>query len=46
MLGQDKQSYSYVLFLDKYGLRKLEAFFAFLIAMMAWTFGYEYVVAG
>jgi len=31
--------------LDKYGLRKLEAFFAFLIAMMAWTFGYEYVVA-
>ncbi|XP_072436153.1 natural resistance-associated macrophage protein 2-like isoform X1 [Chiloscyllium punctatum] len=32
------------LFLDKYGLRKLEAFFAFLIAIMALTFGYEYVV--
>ncbi|XP_042911116.2 protein Malvolio-like, partial [Parasteatoda tepidariorum] len=30
------------LFLDKYGLRKLEAFFAFLIAVMAITFGYEY----
>nr|XP_042910980.1 protein Malvolio [Parasteatoda tepidariorum]XP_042910981.1 protein Malvolio [Parasteatoda tepidariorum]XP_042910982.1 protein Malvolio [Parasteatoda tepidariorum]XP_042910983.1 protein Malvolio [Parasteatoda tepidariorum] len=29
------------LFLDKYGLRKLEAFFAFLIAVMAITFGYE-----
>ncbi|XP_059188784.1 natural resistance-associated macrophage protein 2-like [Centropristis striata] len=34
------------LFLDKYGLRKLEAFFAFLIAIMAVTFGYEYVVVG
>ncbi|KFM69813.1 Natural resistance-associated macrophage protein 2, partial [Stegodyphus mimosarum] len=33
------------LFLDKYGLRKLEAFFAFLIAVMAITFGYEYGVA-
>ncbi|GIX90011.1 natural resistance-associated macrophage protein 2 [Caerostris extrusa] len=32
------------LFLDKYGLRKLEAFFAFLIAVMAVTFGYEYIV--
>ncbi|XP_048455247.1 natural resistance-associated macrophage protein 2-like [Rhincodon typus] len=32
------------LFLDKYGLRKLEAFFAVLIAIMAITFGYEYVV--
>ncbi|XP_066432114.1 natural resistance-associated macrophage protein 1 [Eleutherodactylus coqui] len=32
------------LFLDKYGLRKLEAFFAFLITIMAVTFGYEYVV--
>lgn len=31
--------------LDKYGLRKLEAFFAILIAVMAWSFGYEYVVA-
>jgi len=31
--------------LDKYGLRKLEAFFALLIAIMAWSFGYEYVVA-
>uniref|UniRef100_A0AAV2M9D9 Natural resistance-associated macrophage protein 2-like n=1 Tax=Knipowitschia caucasica TaxID=637954 RepID=A0AAV2M9D9_KNICA len=32
------------LFLDKYGLRKLEAFFAFLIAVMAISFGYEYVL--
>ncbi|XP_054723736.1 natural resistance-associated macrophage protein 2-like [Uloborus diversus] len=32
------------LFLDRYGLRKLEAFFAFLILMMAVTFGYEYGV--
>ncbi|XP_038611332.1 natural resistance-associated macrophage protein 1 [Tachyglossus aculeatus] len=32
------------LFLDKYGLRKLEAFFGFLITVMAGTFGYEYVV--
>jgi len=31
--------------LDKYGLRKLEAFFAVLISVMAWSFGYEYVVA-
>ncbi|XP_055520545.1 natural resistance-associated macrophage protein 2-like [Leucoraja erinacea] len=31
------------LFLDKYGLRKLEALFGFLIAVMAGTFGYEYV---
>nr|BAJ61821.1 natural resistance-associated macrophage protein [Ascidia sydneiensis samea] len=31
------------LFLDKYGLRKLEAFFAFLITIMAISFGYEYV---
>ncbi|KAK3536973.1 hypothetical protein QTP86_029302, partial [Hemibagrus guttatus] len=29
------------LFLDKYGLRKLEAFFGFLITIMAVTFGYE-----
>lgn len=33
------------LLLDKYGLRKLEAFFAFLIAVMAITFGYEYFSA-
>ncbi|XP_061688326.1 natural resistance-associated macrophage protein 2 [Syngnathoides biaculeatus] len=32
------------LFLDKYGLRKLEAFFGFLITIMAISFGYEYVV--
>lgn len=31
------------LLLDKYGLRKLEAFFTFLIATMAFTFGFEYV---
>ncbi|KAG8129529.1 putative Natural resistance-associated macrophage protein [Naja naja] len=31
------------LFLDKYGLRKLEALFAFLITIMAVTFGYEYI---
>ncbi|XP_072104822.1 natural resistance-associated macrophage protein 2-like isoform X2 [Mobula birostris] len=29
------------LFLDKYGLRKLEALFGFLITVMAVTFGYE-----
>ncbi|XP_056408117.1 natural resistance-associated macrophage protein 1-like isoform X2 [Hyla sarda] len=34
----------FFLFLDKYGLRKLEAFFGFLITIMAVTFGYEYVV--
>lgn len=34
------------LFLDKYGLRKLEMLFGILIAVMAVTFGYEYVVAG
>lgn len=32
------------LFLDNYGLRKLEAFFGLLITIMALTFGYEYVV--
>ena len=32
--------------LDKYGLRKLEAFFCLLIAVMMGSFGYEYVVAG
>ncbi|KFW67648.1 Natural resistance-associated macrophage protein 1, partial [Pygoscelis adeliae] len=31
----------FFLFLDKYGLRKLEAFFGFLITIMALTFGYE-----
>lgn len=31
------------LFLDKYGLRKLEAFFGFLITVMAISFGYEYI---
>jgi len=31
--------------IDKYGLRKLEAFFALLIAVMAASFGYEYAVA-
>jgi len=31
--------------IDKYGLRKLEAFFAFLITLMAASFGYEYGVA-
>ncbi|XP_063789988.1 natural resistance-associated macrophage protein 1 isoform X1 [Pseudophryne corroboree] len=34
----------FFLFLDKYGLRKLEAFFGVLITIMAVTFGYEYVV--
>ncbi|XP_035210671.1 natural resistance-associated macrophage protein 2-like isoform X1 [Stegodyphus dumicola] len=33
------------LFLDKYGLRKLETFFGFLISIMAITFGYEYFTA-
>ncbi|KAH9404054.1 hypothetical protein TYRP_014570, partial [Tyrophagus putrescentiae] len=32
------------LFLDKYGLRKLEAFFGFLISLMAATFGYQYYI--
>ncbi|CAG5982310.1 natural resistance-associated macrophage protein 2 isoform 2-T4 [Menidia menidia] len=32
------------LFLDKYGLRKLEAFFGVLISIMAISFGYEYVL--
>uniref|UniRef100_A0A4W6C014 Solute carrier family 11 member 2 n=1 Tax=Lates calcarifer TaxID=8187 RepID=A0A4W6C014_LATCA len=34
------------LFLDKYGLRRLEAFFGLLITIMAITFGYEYVTVG
>ncbi|KAI8120799.1 Protein Malvolio [Lucilia cuprina] len=33
------------LFLDKYGLRKLEFLFGFLITVMAVTFGYEYIVS-
>ncbi|KAG8185220.1 hypothetical protein JTE90_025891 [Oedothorax gibbosus] len=33
------------LLLDRYGLRKLEAFFGFLITVMAITFGFEYVTA-
>ncbi len=32
----------FFLLLDKYGLRKLEIFFAFLIGVMAVTFGYEF----
>nr|BCL66020.1 divalent metal transporter [Perna viridis] len=32
------------LFLDKFGLRKLEFFFTFLITVMAVSFGYEYIV--
>lgn len=31
------------LFLDKYGLRKLEFLFGFLITVMAITFGYEVI---
>lgn len=31
--------------LDRYGLRKLEAFFGFLITVMAITFGYQYGVS-
>lgn len=34
------------LLLDKYGLRKLEAFFGGLITVMAVTFGYEFVKVG
>ncbi len=33
------------LLLDKYGLRKLELFFGFLITVMAFTFGYEVSVS-
>lgn len=33
------------LFLDKYGLRKLELFFGLLITIMAVTFGYEFFVS-
>jgi natural resistance-associated macrophage protein len=35
----------FFLFLDKYGLRKLEFFFAFLITVMAITFGFEFFSA-
>ena len=35
----------FFLFLDKYGLRKLEVFFGFLITVMAITFGYEFIRA-
>ncbi|XP_075209820.1 protein Malvolio-like isoform X2 [Lycorma delicatula] len=34
------------LMLDKYGLRKLEMFFAVLIAVMALSFGYEFAIVG
>lgn len=34
------------LFLDRYGLRKLELFFVALITTMAATFGYEFIAAG
>lgn len=34
------------LLLDKYGLRKLEAFFGALITVMAVTFGYEFFKVG
>lgn len=33
------------LFLDKYGLRKLELFFGTLITIMGISFGYEYVIS-
>uniref|UniRef100_A0A914P4N2 Uncharacterized protein n=2 Tax=Panagrolaimus davidi TaxID=227884 RepID=A0A914P4N2_9BILA len=33
------------LFLDKYGFRKFEFFFCFLITIMALTFGYEFVIS-
>lgn len=36
----------FFLFLDKYGLRKLEVFFGFLITVMAVTFGIEFILAG
>lgn len=34
------------LFIDKYGLRKLEVFFVLLIAIMVSTFGYELFIVG
>ncbi|KAI6215095.1 NRAMP-like transporter smf-1 [Aphelenchoides besseyi] len=33
------------LFIDRFGFRKLEGFFAFLIAVMAASFGFEFVTA-
>lgn len=33
------------LFLDKYGLRKLELFFGILITVMGITFGFEYITS-
>ncbi|XP_035741843.1 protein Malvolio-like isoform X3 [Vespa mandarinia] len=33
------------LFLDKYGLRKLEFFFGLLITIMGITFGFEYIIS-
>ena len=33
------------LFLDKYGLRKLELFFGLLITVMGVTFGFEYITS-
>lgn len=33
------------LFLDKYGLRKLETFFGLLITIMGVTFGFEYATS-
>jgi NRAMP (natural resistance-associated macrophage protein)-like metal ion transporter len=33
------------LFLDKYGLRKLELFFGILITVMGVTFGFEYITS-
>ncbi|KAK0402309.1 hypothetical protein QR680_016264 [Steinernema hermaphroditum] len=33
-----------MMFLDKYGVRKFEFVFAFLISVMAITFGYEFVI--
>lgn len=33
------------LFLDKYGLRKLELFFGMLISIMGIAFGFEYILS-
>ena len=33
------------LFLENYGIRKLEVFFCFLILVMSGTFGYEYYIS-
>lgn len=37
-------TFTFLMF-DKYGLRKLEAFFGLLITIMGVTFGYEYVTS-